>query len=704
MRGVHISISVTIISIISIILAAALLGLSIAAFNMPAAQAATTTGTLIINSTTVLTEDHDGNIIIAADGITLDGNGHSVTGNNSGIGVSLANRSDVTIKNLKVKNFTTGISLTYSDNNTLTHNTISNNSAGIGLSRSGGITIANNVVSNNIEGIGLYYSDCDLTDNTVSNNGGGISLNQSGCGFTSNTVSNNNGTGVSLFRSDGIFTGNIVSNNGERGISLNQSPSTLTNNIVTNNYDGIYLLYYCNECTFTGNTISNNRHDGIVIWGGSGSTLLNNTFIHNNERGIWLHMSSLNVLTGNTILNNTDGILLENSSNNNTLTGNKVSNNNGTGIDINGSYENTLIGNNISNNGDGIGINAASSSIVTGNFFSMNNNCAINLSGFASNNSFTGNTISNNNCGIKLHPSSNNKVYHNNFINNPTQALVDLIDISHGNVFNLPAPIGGNYWDNYDIPAEGCVDTSPADGFCDSPYIFTGGNDSLPWTSMNGWLKPAVITLTFQGYDYDNKGEVSILVNNQEVDVLPTRYSPENNNLFTTYALDISNYVVAGSNSLTFQQNMYSSGVRNVAIKSSSTTIYSNSTYYSIWVGGRESVTYSFSTSPVILAFQGYDYNNKGEVSILVNNQLAYTLPASYSPQNSKTYASYTLDISKYIHAGSSNTVTFRQNIYSSAVKEVHITQLGSTIYSNSTHYSIWEGGRESVTYTFNVP
>ncbi len=82
------------------------------------------------------------------------------------------------------------------------------------------------------------------------------------------------------------------------------------------------------------------------------------------------------------------------------------------------------------------------------------------------------------------------------------------------------------------------------------------------------------------------------------------------------------------------------------------------------------------------------------------------TLPTSYSPQNSKTYVSFTLDISKYIVPGSScNTVTFRQNIYSSAVKEVQITQLGSTIYSNSTRYSKWEGGsRESVTYTFNVP
>ncbi|MBI2937595.1 MAG: right-handed parallel beta-helix repeat-containing protein [Thaumarchaeota archaeon] len=610
MNKVHISISVT---VISIIVAATLLILSIAAFNLPAAQAATT-GTLTITSNTVLTEDHYGNIIIAADNITLDGNGYTVTGNNSGVGVSLSERTGVTVKNLKIKNFATGVS------------------------------------------VGGYSNNNDIIGNTITNNEW-------------------NGIGVGVGSRNNTIASNTIRNNLQYGIYLHiTSGNTVTGNIISNNGNGVFLDTACDSTTVTGNTI-----------------------INNGGRGLWLTISKGNTITSNTISNNTDGILLTSSSNHNTVTGNAVSDND-YGIYIFSSENNTLTSNSVSNNNrDGIRIWSSNNSLK-GNVVS-NNNIGILIQG--SNNTLTDNNISNNNYGVWFLFPSYSKIYHNNFISNPTQVYFE--DRGLGDLFNLPLPIGGNYWSNYDTPAEGCIDTNN-NGFCDAPYVFSGGNDSLPWTRMNGWLKSGVITLTFQGYDYDNQDEVSILVNNQQVAVLPTTYSPHNNNLFANYALDISEYVVAGMNTLTFKQNIYSSGVRNLVIENSSTatttTLYSNSTNYNLWIGGRESVTYSFSTSPFTLAFQGYDYNNRGEVSILVNDQVAYTLPTSYSPHNVKTYASYTLDISKYIVPGNSNTITFRQNMYSSAVKDVQVTHLGSIIYSNSTRYSIWIGGRESVTYT----
>jgi hypothetical protein len=44
---------------------------------MPTVSA--TSGTLVITSNTTLTEDHAGEIVIAADGVTLDCAGHLVT-------------------------------------------------------------------------------------------------------------------------------------------------------------------------------------------------------------------------------------------------------------------------------------------------------------------------------------------------------------------------------------------------------------------------------------------------------------------------------------------------------------------------------------------------------------------------------------------------------------------------------------------------
>ena len=37
-------------------------------------------------------------------------------------------------------------------------------------------------------------------------------------------------------------------------------------------------------------------------------------------------------------------------------------------------------------------------------------------------------------------------------------------------------------WDDFDDPAEGCLDQVPFDGFCDLPFVFLNGHDDLPWT------------------------------------------------------------------------------------------------------------------------------------------------------------------------------------------------------------------------------
>lgn len=53
-----------------------------------------------------------------------------------------------------------------------------------------------------------------------------------------------------------------------------------------------------------------------------------------------------------------------------------------------------------------------------------------------------------------------------------------------GNVFNLAAPDGGNYYSQFDESAEGCNDTN-SDGFCDSAFVGSGGAvDYLPWTTQ----------------------------------------------------------------------------------------------------------------------------------------------------------------------------------------------------------------------------
>jgi hypothetical protein len=60
-----------------------------------------TTGGLVITSSTTLSEDHQGNVLIDADGVTLDSAGHLISGRGVALdaGIFLGGRANVTVKN-----------------------------------------------------------------------------------------------------------------------------------------------------------------------------------------------------------------------------------------------------------------------------------------------------------------------------------------------------------------------------------------------------------------------------------------------------------------------------------------------------------------------------------------------------------------------------------------------------------------------------
>ncbi|MHC4627962.1 MAG: right-handed parallel beta-helix repeat-containing protein, partial [Planctomycetota bacterium] len=159
--------------------------------------------------------------------------------------------------------------------------------------------------------------------------------------------------------------------------------------------------------------------------------------------------SSTPYVTGNISSNNHEGIRL-NLCNNNTVNNNCADWNTKAGISLrNGSHGNTLADNTANSTGTyGIVLIKSDNNVVTGN-----------MSG--------GNIF-----GIQLREGSDdNEVYSNNFIDNNMQAQVKK---SSGNVFDLDAPTGGNYWSDHTGP------DADGDGFIDVPYGFDGGQDNLP--------------------------------------------------------------------------------------------------------------------------------------------------------------------------------------------------------------------------------
>ncbi|MDP3013625.1 MAG: NosD domain-containing protein, partial [Candidatus Subteraquimicrobiales bacterium] len=118
----------------------------------------------------------------------------------------------------------------------------------------------------------------------------------------------------------------------------------------------------------------------------------------------------------------------------------------------------------------------------------------------------TKNVISNNDYGVEIGENARqSEIYNNDFIDNGAQ--VRMKAAINDNIFYLAAPIGGNYWSNYNVADEGCNDANN-DNFCDSPYVFAGGADNLPLTkpiNLSGSLMEGYqVTATL----VDNQGNI----------------------------------------------------------------------------------------------------------------------------------------------------------------------------------------------------
>ncbi|MBI5196907.1 MAG: right-handed parallel beta-helix repeat-containing protein [Nitrospirae bacterium] len=200
-----------------------------------------------ISKTCTLTTDlyiPDG-IIINSDSIMFNGNGYTISGDYyygsqcRSLGVSLVNRSDVTVENLNVVSFCTGIDLQSSSNNTIENNVVSNTSYGIILANDSHFnTIVNNSTNSNfILGIIVTVGSTDnvIQGNSALNNTYGIGLYGTSNNVLKHNTTSGNGSGFLVSdSSNNSFIGNTISNNGY-GIYFVGSSGGSNNNLIYNN-------------------------------------------------------------------------------------------------------------------------------------------------------------------------------------------------------------------------------------------------------------------------------------------------------------------------------------------------------------------------------------------------------------------------------------------------------------------------------------
>jgi parallel beta-helix repeat protein len=202
------------------------------------------TYTLTVN----IISDMDG-IVIQRENVTLDGAGYTIQGHGAGAGFDLENMSNVTIKDVNIKNFDWGIYLYSAFDCVLQGNSIYDNEfIAVALNSCYNNSIFQNIIANNTNfGISIWSSS---HDNSVYQNKITDSL-LAGISFSSNAH-------------DNIIFENCIINNMD-GISISNS----TNNIIS------------------GNNITQNRHTGVeLVNGASGNVIFNNNFIDNSVQAL----------------------------------------------------------------------------------------------------------------------------------------------------------------------------------------------------------------------------------------------------------------------------------------------------------------------------------------------------------------------------------------------------------------------------------
>jgi len=249
--------------------------------------------TLTVTADTTLAADLTGHIVIAMNGVTLDCDGHVITGPGasdpfSTPGVRVRGRTGATVKNCAVTNFpTVGILVDGSTNGLLLNNRAVSNQGGFAIQFSSGHTVVGNSAIGNHSGFQFVVSDTTITGNSTGDDGES--------GF------------VLQFSSSNTLTDNVADGGAAVGFEIESSGGNVfTANTVQGYQTGFLVRGSLN--VLAGNSARSNR-SGFIITEGFGNSLTGNV-ANGNVEGFDVTSSSDNSLTGNSAEANADGLVL----------------------------------------------------------------------------------------------------------------------------------------------------------------------------------------------------------------------------------------------------------------------------------------------------------------------------------------------------------------------------------------------------------
>jgi len=203
-----------------------------------------TSGTLPVTADMTLTEDHTGTIVVAADNINLNCDGHTVNGQNNPInGIEVIGREGVTVQNCTVTQVGKAFSIIGTRRSTFRNNHATGNSdEGFDLESSSNNVFINNRVDTSHDGWDVEDSDANL--------------------FLGNDASRNADNGLEFDScNDNVLINNVANLNGGNGFSFDASNRNKVNNnrADSNQRRGFEIDFASNDNTFTRNDACGNQ-------------------------------------------------------------------------------------------------------------------------------------------------------------------------------------------------------------------------------------------------------------------------------------------------------------------------------------------------------------------------------------------------------------------------------------------------------------
>ena len=261
--------------------------------------------------------ERDTCIRIRSSDVVLAGRGHVVDGTGAfGTGGVVARPggggplSNVTVRNLRVRQWDDAIRYVDVDGGRVAGTTTAESRVGLTLLNAANVTVVDNTARENVlRGIALFEDSADntLRNNTARANGYGIALvepGSSGNRLVGNTATGNEFGVVLVDAHRNVLRANRASGNRIAGVWLTAARNnTLDGNVVSNRFYGVFLSERAN-----GNRIRDTRAVGNAV-------------------GIRLRSSDGNVVARNTVRDSSDTAILLISSDDNRVVGNVGGNN-----------------------------------------------------------------------------------------------------------------------------------------------------------------------------------------------------------------------------------------------------------------------------------------------------------------------------------------------------------------------------------------